>query len=142
MDAFEEPVTAGEPALATNPMQAHLHDGKRAAAALIRIARELREAVVADCIACRDRIPRNQIEGTDPPKYVHRYGGNPGTCAPCTNDVEQGVLDDIDTVAEIGYWIYATQPIMLPLTVAAGQPLTVGVDALTGRAVLGRAHRC
>lgn len=119
--------TGPEPGVLAGLSAAKIRDGKTDGAALLRIARELREAIVADCSACRERVPRHAIEGCDPPKYVHWHAGSKGaesTCSPCTSEIEQSVLADVDVVAEIGYWLYATTPLTFPISNA--MPIVVG----------------
>lgn len=98
-------------------MKVTMRDHKLDGAALMRIARELRETLTTDCEACRRGIPRQQVWGTDEdPKYTHHYGGEPGTVAPCMCEVPTSVFDDLDRVEGVGLWLFWTQPIVFPIS--------------------------
>jgi hypothetical protein len=94
-----------------------IRDNKLDGAALLRIARELREILTADCEGCRRRVRREAIEGCDPPSYVHYYGT---TVAPCLCNVVASALEDVDRVADVGAWLWATSPIVLPISLPVG----------------------
>ena len=52
----------------------------------------------ARCLACEEGVPRSLAWGTTD-TFVHYYGGNPGTVAPCTAHVEKQTAPDAISVS-------------------------------------------
>jgi hypothetical protein len=82
--------------------------------AVLRVAAELRDFLLGECEACRHRVPRNLVWGTQD-AYVHHYGGDPGTVAPCESKVPPSLLSDLDKMEAVGRWLVSAQTISLPI---------------------------